>query len=205
MKHFHLILASSSKYRQEMLKRLGLPFTAISPDIDETRHQQESPQDLALRLSYEKACAIAQTHPDAIVIGSDQVACLGDEVLGKPGNFETAFQQLKAQSNQTLYFHTALTVIHGWHVAEHQPRIVYRENVPTICAYRELSDDEITHYLHTEKPFDTAGSAKAESLGISLMQYMRSDDPTAIIGLPLIALSRMLRDCGLNPTLLASK
>lgn len=186
-----LILASSSPYRRQMLQRLGLPFQSISPDVDETPMAGETPAQLALRLSVAKAQAVAHQHPDAVVIGSDQVATLGNLPIGKPGNLENARRQLRQLSGQTVQFHSALCVQAGQRTQV--------EDVITTCTFRDLTNDEIDFYLDQEKPFDTAGSAKAEGLGIALMQSMHSDDPTAIIGLPLIALCHMLRQAGLNP------
>ena len=186
-----LILASSSRYRREMLERLGIPFIAVSPDVDETPLPEETPAALALRLSLAKAQAVAPAHPGALVIGSDQVATMDGSPIGKPGNFERALSQLEQLSGQTVEFHSALCVSNG---QRHEI-----DDVVTLCRFRRLDTDEIASYLHREQPFDTAGSAKAESLGIALMESMQSDDPTAIIGLPLIALSRMLRSFGMNP------
>lgn len=186
-----LILASSSPYRQEMLKRLAIPFVAVSPDIDETPFANESPTDLALRLSLAKAQAILPAYPGALVIGSDQVATIDGAPIGKPGNFERAQAQLEMLSGQTVEFHSALCVSNG---QRHDIA-----DVVTLCRFRQLSTPEIIAYLQREQPYDTAGSAKAEGLGIALMESMQSDDPTAIIGLPLIALSRMLRTFGLDP------
>jgi septum formation protein len=186
-----LILASSSPYRRTMLERLGLPFTSISPDIDETPMHRETPDQLAQRLSVAKAQAVARHHPDAIVIGSDQVAALGLQPLGKPGNLANARHQLQQLSGQTVLFHSGLCVL-----ARQQQWV---RTVVTECTFRHLNNDEIDFYLQHDQPFDTAGSAKAESLGIALMENMHSDDPTAIIGLPLIALTTMLRQAGLNP------
>jgi len=188
-----LILASSSPYRREMLQRLELPFETCSPDIDETPQLHESPVDLALRLARGKAQAVSVQFPDALVIGADQVATFDGIPVGKPGNFENARQQLESFSGKTVEFHSALCVTNG--------RRDLIEDVITTCVFRTLSEAEIDHYLKREQPFDTAGSAKAEGLGIALMDRMVSDDPTAIIGLPLIALSRMLRNFGLNPLL----
>ncbi len=186
-----LILASSSRYRREMLERLGIPFIAVSPDVDETPLPEETPAALALRLSLAKAQAVAPAHPGALVIGSDQVATMDGSPIGKPGNFERALSQLEQLSGQTVEFHSALCVSNG-----QRHEIV---DVVTLCRFRRLDTDEIVSYLRREQPFDTAGSAKAESLGIALMESMQSDDPTAIIGLPLIALSRMLRSFDMNP------
>lgn len=186
-----LILASSSVYRKSMLQRLGIPFTTQSPDVDETPLASEQPVELALRLSIAKAHAVAQSNPQALVIGSDQVATISGTPIGKPGSFERARLQLQELSGQTVEFHSALCLTDGTRdeVAD----------VITQCRFRTLTDAEIDNYLKRDTPYDTAGSAKAESLGIALMESMRSDDPTAIIGLPLIELSRMLRTFGLNP------
>ncbi|HLR82913.1 MAG TPA: Maf family nucleotide pyrophosphatase [Paenalcaligenes sp.] len=186
-----LILASGSPYRKMMLQRLGLPFEVFAADIDESQRIGESPEALSLRLAHAKAQYVAKKHPDALVIGSDQVAALDQHVLGKPGDHATAVAQLRQMSGQTVHFHTALCVSHQ---EQCQERLVQIK-----CRFRQLNDAEIEFYLTTEQPYDTAGSAKAESLGISLLESMHSDDPTAIIGLPLIALTDLLRHFGLNP------
>ena len=186
-----LILASGSPYRKAMLARLRLPFETISPDIDESAMEGETPAAMALRLSIAKAHAVASQRPGAIVIGSDQVATFQGRKIGKPGNFEKAREQLLSFSGQTVEFHSALCVTNG--------QSQEARDVVTFCRFRELSEDAIRTYLHLEQPYDTAGSAKAESLGITLMESMQSDDPTAIIGLPLIALSQMLRAFDLDP------
>lgn len=188
-----LILASSSPYRQDMLKRLNLPFTVIPPKVDETPQAGESPDELALRLAHAKAAAVARNHPGAVVIGSDQVATCDGQAIGKPGSHEAARVQLQRLSGRSVAFHSALCVTDG-----QRNEIA---DIITTCRFRELAAEEIEHYLRTERPYDTAGSAKAEGLGIALMDGMQSDDPTAIIGLPLIALSRMLRSFGINPLL----
>ncbi|MEZ2721401.1 Maf family nucleotide pyrophosphatase [Paenalcaligenes hominis] len=188
-----LILASSSIYRRQLLERLRLPFEVLAPDVDESPLPNEHPEQLALRLATCKAQAIAALHPQAIVIGSDQVAALGFQSLGKPGSHSLAVAQLKQLQGQKVVFHTALCVAQNTHYQT--------VNVKTTCYFRSLSDQEIENYLTLEQPYDTAGSAKAESLGISLMQSMQSDDPTAIIGLPLIELARLLRERGVNPLL----
>ena len=189
--HQPLILASSSRYRRELLERFRLSFLAISPEVDESPLAGETPRDLALRLALAKAQAVFHRHPDSIVIGSDQAASLHDRPLGKPGNALAARAQLRALSGQTVVFHTALTVL-----SRSSAETV---EVPTTCVFRELSDSAIERYVAIDNPLDTAGSAKAESLGIALMQSMQSDDPTAIIGLPLIALTRLLAAVGLDP------
>lgn len=191
-----LILASSSPYRRELLQRLRIPFSAISPQIDETPHPNESPEHLALRLAIEKAQTVATLAPGSIVIGADQAASLNGLPLGKPGTIEAARQQLQLMSGQTVVFHSAMAVIHKDHIQS--------INVPTTCVFRILSDAAIERYIAIDQPLDTAGSAKAECLGIALMQSMLSTDPTAIIGLPLIELTRMLSLCGLDPLLYAS-
>lgn len=188
-----LILASSSPYRRDMLQRLALPFTTCSPNVDETPHLNETPLALSCRLAQEKALVVARSNPSAIVIGADQVAALGHEALGKPGNYDQAVRQLQQLSGQTVIFQSSLAVAYGTQI--------WSESVPSTCTFKTLSDEEIHYYLQHDQPFDTAGSAKAESLGIALMESIQSDDPTAIIGLPLIALSRLLRAAGLNPLL----
>lgn len=192
-----LILASSSIYRRNLLERLRIPFSVKSPDVDESPYPNEAPAALALRLAQAKAEAIALQHPSAIVIGSDQVAALGDLCLGKPGTHAKATAQLQQLSGQEVVFHTALCVAQNT-----QYEVV---NVRTTCVFRTLSAQEIENYLQADKPYDTAGSAKAESIGICLMQSMQSSDPTAIIGLPLIELSRLLRAFQLNPLLKINK
>jgi len=186
-----LILASSSPYRRELLSRLRLPFEAISPNVDETPRDGETPAALALRLSVDKAMAIAAQQPGCIVIGSDQVATVDGKPIGKPGNFERAQAQLRMLAGQTVEFHSALAVTDGERVE--------KADIVTQCRFRSLSDIAIDAYLRAETPYDTAGSAKAESLGIALMESIHSDDPTAIIGLPLIALTGMLASFGLDP------
>jgi len=192
-----LILASTSRYRAQLLRRLHLPFSIHAPHVDETPQAGEAPEALALRLALAKAQAVAQQHPEHLVIGADQVACLETPsegqagVIGKPGTFARAQAQLRQLSGQTVLFHSALCLHDG---SRHEIR-----NVVTRCVFRTLDDAEIDAYLHAEQPFDTAGSAKAEGLGIALMQAMHSDDPTAIIGLPLIALCDMLRRFGVRP------
>ncbi|MBR8653784.1 septum formation protein Maf [Achromobacter sp. Marseille-Q0513] len=186
-----LILASSSRYRKELLSRLRLPFIAISPDVDETPQPGETPEALALRLSVAKARAVVSAHPGCVVIGSDQVATVDGQPIGKPGDFERARVQLRALAGQTVEFHSALAVTDGVRTE--------KADIVTRCRFRPLSDQAIDAYLRAEEPYDTAGSAKAESLGIALMESIQSDDPTAIIGLPLIALTSMLARFGLDP------
>ncbi|HEX7387252.1 MAG TPA: Maf family nucleotide pyrophosphatase [Castellaniella sp.] len=186
-----LILASSSPYRRELLQRLALPFESITPDIDETPHAGERPAALSVRLAREKAARIARMHPEALIVGSDQVADFNGQPVGKPGGFEAAHAQLQRFSGRTVLFHTALCLTQG---ARSEAALVSTE-----CRFLTLSEAQIDHYLSAEQPFDVAGSAKAECLGIALMESIRSDDPTALIGLPLIALCRLLRGFGADP------
>lgn len=186
--NLNLILASTSVYRRELLERLRIPFEVVAPKVDETPLTGESTLDLALRLAQAKAVAVAKEHPHAWVIGSDQVADLCGAALGKPGNFERALAQLQLMRGQTVTFHTALCLMKG----ESQTTL----SVPTEVRFRKLADDILENYLLAEEPYDCAGSAKAEGLGISLLESIQSDDPTALIGLPLIALSGLLRDAG---------
>jgi septum formation protein len=183
-----LILASTSVYRKELLGRLGIPFEVISPKVDETPLAGETTQTLALRLAKAKAAAVASVNPEAWVIGSDQVADLCGAAIGKPGNFERALAQLQLMRGSIVTFHTGLCLMHG----ATETTIC----IPTEVKFRNLKDDVLEAYLHAEEPYDCAGSAKSEGMGISLLEYIRSDDPTALIGLPLIALSGLLRDAG---------
>lgn len=187
-----LVLASTSRYRRELLSRLKLPFEVAAPDVDETPLPGESPADTALRLSRLKAEAVARHHPDALVIGSDQVLMLDGEQLGKPGNYENAFRQLKKMSGKAMVFHTALTLLNS-RTGRSQTR-----DVPTVVHIRRLSDAQIAAYLKKEEPYDCAGSARSEALGIALMERMESPDPTALIGLPLMALTEMLMNEGVD-------
>lgn len=186
-----LILASGSPYRRALLQRLGLPFLVQAPNIDETPQPGETASALSARLAREKAAHIAVQNPGSLVIGSDQVALFQGELIGKPGNHETARAQLRRFSGATVIFHTAVCLSDG--------KRHLLEQIPTECGFLELTDAQIEHYLRTEQPYDTAGSAKAETLGIALMKHMRSDDPTALIGLPLMAVCRMLREFGREP------
>ena len=183
-----LILASTSVYRRELLERLRIPFKIISPKVDEAPLPGEGTLNLALRLAKAKAAIVAKDHPDAWVIGSDQVADLCGAALGKPGNFERAMAQLQLMRGATVTFHTALCLMHG--------ATETTLSIPTEVTFRKLSDEILEAYLHAEEPYDCAGSAKSEGLGISLLETIKSDDPTALIGLPLIALSGLLRDAG---------
>ncbi|MEO7321420.1 MAG: Maf family nucleotide pyrophosphatase [Burkholderiales bacterium] len=190
MKNKPLVLASSSLYRQELLKRLRLPFTAVSPDIDESPAPGETPPATALRLAEEKARALAARFPDALIIGSDQVAELDGLAIGKPGDHADAVKQLTAASAHTVYFHTALCLLDAG-VGQAQTKIATNE-----VKFRALTPEQIERYLLAEKPYDCAGSAKSEGLGITLIESIRGDDPNALIGLPLIELTTMLMRAG---------
>jgi septum formation protein len=183
-----LILASSSPYRKELLTRLGLAFETVSPEVDESPLPSESPQDTALRLAQVKARKIAETRPQALVIGCDQVATLDGIQLGKPGNHENATQQLRMMQGRTVIFHSALCLYNA------QTLSMQAEVVPYEVAFRNLSDEQIERYLRTEKPYNCAGSAKSEGLGIALISSMQGTDPNALIGLPLIKLISMLQN-----------
>ena len=187
-----VILASTSRYRRELLTRLQLPFEVHAPDVDETPLPGEAPQALAQRLALEKARAVAARFPEAVVIGSDQVADLGGEPLGKPGDHERAVAQLRRMRGQTLVFQTAVAVVCQ------ATGFVERDLASVRVVFRDLSDDAIEHYLRAEQPYDCAGSAKSEGLGIALLDAIDSDDPTALIGLPLIRTCRMLRAAGVE-------
>jgi len=183
-----LILASGSAYRRELLARLGLPFQSWTPDVDERPLAGETPRATAVRLARTKADAGARQFPQAWVIGSDQVADHAGSPVGKPGNLENARAQLRQMRGATVQFHTALCLA--------GPERRMEELVSTEVAFRRLTDEEIERYLAREPALDCAGSAKSEGLGIALLEHLRGDDPTALVGLPLIALARMLRAAG---------
>ena len=187
-----LVLASTSRYRRDLLSRLHIPFEIISPNVDETPLPGETPSATALRLSVLKAQAAAKQFPDALIIGSDQVLMLDSEQLGKPGNFENAFAQLKKMQGKAMVFHTALTLLNS------KTGRTQTQDVPTVVHIRKLTDTQIEAYLKKEQPYDCAGSAKSESLGIALMERIDSPDPTALIGLPLMALTGMLMNEGID-------
>jgi septum formation protein len=187
-----IVLGSTSLYRRDLLSRLRLPFTVEPPHVDETPRPGEAPADLARRLAAAKATAVAQQHPQAIVIGSDQVADLDGEPLGKPGDHGNAVAQLRRMSGRTVVFQTALTVMcRDSGFAQH-------DLAPVRVRFRTLDDAEIASYLRAEQPYDCAGSAKSEGLGIALLESIDSDDPTALVGLPLIRTCRMLRAAGVR-------
>jgi septum formation protein len=185
-----VVLGSTSRYRRELLERLRLPFTVAAPDVDETPLAYEPPLALAQRLALAKAQAVAAQYPQAVVIGSDQVADLHGEPLGKPGTRQRAVAQLQRMRGQTVVFHTALAVVCLATGFEQQDVAQVR------VLFRDLSDAEIEAYLLAEQPYDCAGSAKSEGLGIALLERIDNDDPTALIGLPLIRTARMLRAAG---------
>jgi len=186
----NLILASSSPYRRELLERLQLPFTVIAPEVDETPFPEEKPNQTALRLAQEKARKIAATHPDALVIGCDQVATLDGLQLGKPLTHDNAVKQLRLMRGRIVNFHSALCLFNAATGSMQAEDIVYE------VRFRNLSDEQIENYLLKEQPYHCAGSAKSEGLGIALIEWMRGDDPNALIGLPLITLVGMLNNEG---------
>jgi len=188
-----LILGSTSRYRRELLARLRLPFECVAPAVDETALPGEAPALLARRLALAKARDVSARHPDALVIGSDQVADLDGEPIGKPGSHERAVRQLRRMSAREVVFHTAVAVV--WRAR----RFERVELAPVRVRFRDLTDTEIERYLRLETPYDCAGSAKCETLGIALLAAIDSDDPTALVGLPLIRTCALLREAGFDP------
>jgi len=188
-----LILGSTSRYRRELLERLRLPFDVVQPEVDETPLPGEAPAALALRLALAKAQAVAAHHPAALVIGSDQVADLDGVPLGKPGNHQRALAQLQAMRGRAVVFQTAVAVV------RQDTGFAQALLAPVRVRFHELSDAAIERYLRLEQPYDCAGSAKCETLGIALLASIESDDPTALIGLPLIRTCTLLRAAGLDP------
>lgn len=186
-----LVLASTSPFRRELLQRLGIPFTTAAPDVDESPLPGEAPDDLVQRLSASKARAVGRTRT-GLIIGSDQVATTGEDILGKPGNHERASRQLQQLAGKTVTFHTGLCLLDT--VKDTQQLDV----VPFSVEFRQLSAKQIEHYLRKEQPYNCAGSFKSEALGITLFRCMRGDDPTALIGLPLIRLTDMLAAAGIT-------
>jgi septum formation protein len=187
-----LVLASTSAYRRSLLERFGLPFTVEGPHIDESRRPNEDAMELVHRLAKAKAEVIATRYPDSVVIGSDQVAVRGALILGKPGSAETCIEQLKQSSGQRVYFHTGVHVI-GSQGQQHHAHVD-----TTTVTFRNLASEEIERYVSRERPLDCAGGFKVEGLGISLFERVDSQDPTALIGLPLIWLAETLRRVGLT-------
>ncbi len=187
-----IVLASSSTYRKALIARLGLDCRAVAPDIDECALPTEAPAATALRLAQAKARRIAEREPAALIIGSDQVAVMDTQQVGKPGTHAAAVLQLQAMSGKTVVFHTALCLLNS------ETNAVQLANVPTTVRFRKLNVAQIERYLQQDQPYDCAGSAKIEALGISLVEQVESDDPTALIGLPLIALVTMLQKEGIH-------
>ena len=190
--HRTLVLASTSPFRRELLQRLGVTFETLAPDVDETRQQGETPEALVLRLSEAKARAGASQYPDALIIGSDQVAVCGDEVLGKPGNHAAACVQLRRLAGQRVSFLTGLCLYDA------ASDTVLVDLIPYQVVFRRLTDQQIDRYLKIEQPYNCAGSFKSEGLGISLFESMHGEDPNALIGLPLIRLTSWLNTSGIN-------
>ena len=188
-----LVLASTSRYRRELLQRLRLPFDVVAPEVDEAPLADEPPAALARRLALAKARAVGAARPDAVVIGSDQVCEVDGRALGKPLTHERAVQQLLQLSGRTAIFHTALAVVCA------ARGFVREDAAPVRVRFRALELDAIERYLRLEQPYDCAGSAKCETLGIALLEAIDSDDPTALVGLPLIRTARMLREAGIDP------
>ena len=186
-----LVLASTSPFRRELLSRLGMPFETTNPQTDESPLPGESPEATAVRLSEAKARAVAHIFPDALIIGSDQVAVLDGNVYGKPGSHEKAVSQLRTMRGKTVNFFTGLCLL------DSKTGAAQTRGIPTLVSFRDLSDDEIENYLRRERPYNCAGSAKSEGLGIAIIARMQGDDPNALIGLPLIALCDLLADAGL--------
>jgi septum formation protein len=193
-----LVLGSTSRYRRELLARLRLPFEVASPRVDETPLAGEAPAALALRLALAKARDVASRQPDAVVIGADQVCDLDGEPLGKPGDHVRAQAQLRRLSGRSAVFQTALAVVRASTGFESV------QLAPVRVQFRTLGDAEIERYLQLEQPYDCAGSAKCETLGIALLDAIESDDPTALVGLPLIRTAQMLRAAGIDPVLSAA-
>jgi len=193
-----LILGSTSRYRRDLLGRLRLPFDCVAPQVDETPRPDEAPAALALRLALEKAREVASRHPDAVVIGSDQVADLDGQPIGKPGTHENAVAQLRRLSGRQAVFQTAVAVVRA------DTGFAKALLAPVTVRFRTLGDGEIERYLRLEQPYDCAGSAKSETLGIALLDAIDSDDPTALVGLPLIRTCALLREAGLDPLLAAA-
>lgn len=187
-----LILASSSRYRREVLQKLHLPFTCLSPEIDETPLAHEAPAQTSLRLAEAKARKVSLTEADALIIGCDQVATVDGMQIGKPGNHENAVRQLQLLSGKEVIFHSALCLFDSRR--QHMQSTI----VPYYVKFKRLTPAQIETYLRLEQPYDCAGSAKSEGMGITLLEYMRGDDPNALIGLPVIALVNMLQQAGVD-------
>ena len=187
-----LVLASTSPYRAQLLTRLGLPFETASPEVDERARPGETPEALVTRLAQAKAEAVAPAHPDSLIIGSDQVAVIDGEILGKPGSHDKALEQLRRAAGRSVTFHTGLCLLDsrsGRHQVLCEPFRVH---------FRELSDEQLRRYLERERPYDCAGSFKSEGLGITLFRRLEGDDPNALVGLPLIRLVELLGKAGVE-------
>ena len=192
MNSLSLVLASTSIYRRELLERLQIPFQTASPDVDETPFPGESAKQTSWRLSREKAQAVVVHYPDALIIGSDQVALLEEQQIGKPLTHDNAVRQLRAMRGKTVTFYTALSLLNA------RSGEIQTEVAENRVSFRELSDDEIENYLRKEQPYHCAGSAKSEGLGIALISRMEGDDPNALVGLPIILLIEMLKKQGIT-------
>ncbi len=190
--HLPLILGSTSPFRKDILKKLVIPFETAAPDIDESARDNETPQELALRLAEEKAKAVAKNYPGHLIIGSDQLAVANGKILGKPGTHENAVKQLSEVSGQTINFYTGLCLLNS------QTGNLQSEVVPYDVVFRELTPEEIENYLLMEKPYNCAGSFKSEGLGIILFEKLVGDDPNTLTGLPLIQLVKMLKNEGVS-------
>ena len=187
-----IILASTSPFRRETLTKLGLEFTSCPPEVDEQAKPGEKPEELVLRLAIEKARAVAQQHSSGLVIGSDQLAVIDGEILGKPGDHANAVRQLQHASGKTVIFYTGLCLFNA-ETGKYQSEVV-----PFKVIFRQLSDQQIENYLNAEQPYNCAGSFKSEGLGISLFERLEGEDPNTLIGLPLIRLVRMLEAEGVQ-------
>ena len=185
-----LVLASTSPFRKELLNRLEISFKTANPQTDESALPGESPEEMALRLSEAKARAVAPLFPEALIIGSDQVAILDGQVYGKPGTHENAIKQLQTMRGRTVNFFTGLCLLDAKTGEAHV------RGIPTLVTFRNLSDEEIENYLRREQPYNCAGAAKSEGLGIAIIARMQGDDPNALVGLPLIALCDLFREVG---------
>lgn len=187
-----IVLASTSPFRRELLGRLEFPFETAAPDTDESPLAGETPEETALRLSEAKARAVAASFPEALIIGSDQIAVLDGRIYGKPGNHERAVEQLRIMRGKTVNFFTGLCLLNAATGKAHM------RGIPTLVTFRDLSDTEIENYLRREQPYNCAGSAKSEGLGIAVIARMQGEDPNALVGLPLIALCDLLREEGVD-------
>ena len=187
-----LVLASTSPYRRELLERLQVPFVTAAPAVDETPMDREEPQALAMRLAIAKAQAVQHAWPDALIIGSDQVAVVGEKLLNKPGNHANALAQLRLMRGKAVHFYTAVCVIAARSARQHTAL------VPVTVHMRDVTDEQIERYLQAEQPYDCAGSARIEGMGITLVARLECDDPSALIGLPLIELCDILRREGMS-------